>query len=121
LSALPLVGLALGEGPARAPARRAIGVAALLVAADLLVCRTYFGSALPLPLRAKATGLYGEAFAATFRPRTLVELRTFAMQWWPLFLVTAWGSLRIRELIGRLSRAERWIVAGALLHTAWIA
>ena len=98
---VPLARLILG--PDRRARREALGllaVSGLVVGAQLVIARLYFGTWLPLPFYVKsAANIYGPYFASLYEGRAWTELQGFGGTYWPLL-----GML----LAGILAGPRRW-------------
>ena len=114
-----------GDRAVRRAGAEALVVTALILGVELGICQIYFGSALPLPFYAKATGLYGPHIAQVYRGVTTVELLAFLGGYWPLFAVVLLDAVvfaRVRSAMGsppHTTAFERGLQAATLLFIAY--
>jgi hypothetical protein len=114
----------LGSTPAARSTGRVLLVTTLAgLTLHLLLARLYFGSALPLPFYAKATGLYGPAIHHVYRGKSTHELILFLGDYWPLFgLIALDFSMGARSWWRNTLPVEKAAVVGVvfLLIYEWL-
>ena len=119
---VPLARLILG--PDRRARREALGllaVSGLVVGAQLVIARLYFGTWLPLPFYVKsAANIYGPYFASLYEGRAWTELQGFGGTYWPLLIMLLAGILAgPRRWWRRTAPEDKGLLVATLLFVGY--
>jgi len=110
---IPLVIAMLSKGQARKHGGLALLVAVGVIGAQLLFCRFYFHSPVPLPFYAKGLRIYGDNIFKVYRGVAGTEFAAYVGHFWLLFALVLVDVTRFRHWQRSTSPVEKGILVAS--------